>query len=89
MIWDVNKIQKALPPNHEVLAVAEAMKEGQTYADLDKKSAGQLMRAIEQKHGARTASVRQQPPADGKTLYSVERVPARALRTRKTKETAA
>ena len=73
---------KALPANHEVLEVAKAMEVGQRYPGLTKTEAGQLVRAIESVHGARTASRTSDKGAD---TFSVTRVEARPLVARKPK----
>ena len=85
MGWNKENIVKALPANHEVLEVAGAMEVGQRYPGLTKTEAGQLVRAIESVHGARTAS----RTADKETdTYSVTRVEARELKPRKPKAAA-
>ena len=82
MSWNIEKIVKALPANHEVLEVAKAMEVGQRYPGLTKTEAGQLVRAIESVHGARTASRTSDKGAD---TFSVTRVEARPLVARKPK----
>lgn len=82
MSWNIEKIVKALPANHEVLEVAKAMEVGQRYPGLDKTQAGQLVRAIEAMWGARTASRTSDKDAD---TFSVTRVEARPLVARKPK----
>ena len=86
MSWNIEKIVKALPANHEVLEVAKAMEVGQRYPGLTKTEAGQLVRAIESVHGARTASRTSDKGAD---TFSVTRVEARPLVARKPKAKAA
>ena len=82
MSWNIENIVKALPANHEVLEVAGAMEVGQRYPGLTKTGAGQLVRAIEATWGARTASRTSDKDAD---TFSVTRVVARELKTRKPK----
>ena len=82
MGWNIENIVKALPANHEVLEVAKAMEVGQRYPGLTKTEAGQLVRAIESVHGARTASRSWDMATD---TFSVTRVEARELKPRKPK----
>ena len=82
MSWNIENIVKALPANHEVLEVAGAMVVGQRYSGLTQTEAGQLVRAIESVHGARTASRTSDKDAD---TFSVTRVEARPLVARKPK----
>lgn len=82
MSWNIENIVKALPANHEVLEVAGAMEVGQRYPGLTKTEAGQLVRAIWATWGARTASRTSDKDAD---TFSVTRVVARELKTRKPK----
>jgi len=82
MSWNIEKIVAAVPANHEVLTVAKAMEVGQSYPGLGKTEAGQLVRAIESVHGARTASRTSDKDAE---TFSVTRVEARPLVARKPK----
>ena len=86
MGWNIENIVKALPANHEVLEVAGAMEVGQRYPGLTQTEAGQLVRAIESVHGARTASRTFDKDDD---TFSVTRVEARPLVARKPKDKAA
>lgn len=82
MIWTIEQ-NVDIRENASMLEYAEKMAVGDSIGKLTKSDAGKLARAIEQVHGARTATIKERN--DGYRVWRVEQRPekTRKPRTRK------
>jgi len=88
MDWKIDK-DVDIRDNSNVLVIAEKMELGDSIGGLAKTDAGKLARAIEQTHGARTATIKERDAAFRVWRVAQRPEKARKPRTKKTVDTAA